>query len=54
MDRYEQPEGDVSFKDLQKVVKILLMIVSMSGYHDDKFQDMGADDKPIFTDNVEL
>ncbi len=54
MDRYEQPDGDVGFEDLQKVVKILQKIVSLSGYHDDKFQDMGADDKPIFTDDVTL
>ncbi len=39
MDRYEQPDGEVSFKDLQKVVNILQKIVSLSGYHDDKFED---------------
>ncbi len=39
MDRYKQPESEINFKELQKVVEVLQKIISLSGYHDDKFED---------------
>ena len=42
MIKYENPDNKVTFKELQGIMPTIHSIISLSGYHDDKFHEKGG------------